>query len=278
MKTRLFTCLLAASSLVSLAAFADPKAACLDAAAKGQRLRDAHKLVEAREQLRVCAAAACPAVVQRDCAGWLADVDKALPTVVVSAKNGAGADLVAVKVTVDGQPLVSKLDGEAVPIDAGPHTFHFEATDGKLDKQVVIKEGEKDQPVAVVIGAPPAAASGAEQPVGSSSPWKTVGWVLGGAGVVGLGVGTVFGILAMNDKSAAHCDSSNVCDPGTTSGIKTAALVSDIGWIAGGVLLAGGAALVLFGPHGRGHEAAVSVRVAPTLVAGGGGAVVGGSW
>jgi hypothetical protein len=49
-------------------------------------------LIEAREQLRACAAAQCPAVVQTDCAGWLAEVEKALRSVVVAAKDGAGVD------------------------------------------------------------------------------------------------------------------------------------------------------------------------------------------
>src|ERR1700733_10293046 len=93
--------------LVAAPAFADEKAACLDAASKGQRFRDTHKLVEAREQLRVCAAAQCPAVVQSDCANWLADVEKALPSVVLSAKSGTGVDLVDVTVSVDGQALGS---------------------------------------------------------------------------------------------------------------------------------------------------------------------------
>jgi hypothetical protein len=271
------------------AARADDKAACLDAASRGQRLRDNHAMVEAREQLRVCAAAGCPSVVQTDCAGWLADVERALPTVVVTARSGAGADLVDVKVSVDGKPLVSRLDGRAVPMDPGSHSFHFEGADGaSLDRQVVVREGEKDQAVAVVLAvaravpaAPvpgsPAAATGPEAG-GSSSPWKTVGWVAGGVGVAGLAMGTVFGIIAMADKSSAHCDANNVCDPGTIGGIKSAAMVSDVGWIAGGVLLAGGVALVLLAP-GASHEGrSASVKVAPALLASGGGAVIGGSW
>jgi hypothetical protein len=296
MKTRLLVVLLIPGALVTTAGLADDKGACLDAVSKGQRFKDHHKLVEAREQFRVCAAAVCPAVVQSDCATWLAEVDTDLPTVVVTAKNGVGADLVDVKVSVDGVPLVSKLDGQAVPINAGPHTFHFSGVDGSsLDKQVVVMEGEKNQAVAVALvpaapsmtlmsagefrewlpaasppHPPPASAS-----AGSARAWKTVGWVLGGAGVVGLGVGTAFGISALGDKNA-HC-TNNVCDPGTTGGIKSGALASDVGWIAGGVLLASGAALVLFAPSGS-HEPTASVSLLPVLTASGGEIVAGGSW
>ncbi len=304
MTATLRTLLLPALVLSTLAAgsvaHADDKAACLDAAAKGQRLRDTHRLVEAREQLRICAQASCPAVVQSDCASWLSDVEKTMPTVVVTARNAAGDDIADVRVSVDGQALVSRLDGQAVPLNAGLHAFHFEGAGGAvLDKQVMVREGEKNQSIAIVLGAAPAPvpapapspaspapapapapATGpapATAPASSGGGSHTLAWVLGGAGVVGLGVGAVFGIVAMNAKSSANCDSTGVCDYGTTSGIKTDALVADVGFIGGGLLLAGGAALLLFS---GGHDAATGlhVHVAPSVVAGGGGATLGGRW
>jgi len=300
MKPHSVLALLVPATLVTAVALADDKATCLDAASKGQRFKDNHKLLEAREQLRVCAAAVCPAVVQADCATWLAEVDAALPSVVLTAKNGAGVDLVDVKVSMDGQPLVPILDGHAVRVNGGPHTFHFAGADGaSLDKLVVVREGEKNQDVAVVLAAPPAAhpagpsagstaetagAGSTSQPPpaadtsnagGSSSTIKTLGWVLGAAGVAGLGVGTVFGLIAMDEKSS-HC-SNNVCDPGSTGGIKSDALVSDVGWIAGGILLAGGAALVLFAPSGSGEPGA-GIRLSPVVTASGAGILTEGSW
>jgi hypothetical protein len=274
------------TTMVALAspAAADDKAACLDAAAKAQTLRAAHHLLDARVQLRICAAANCPEVVQSDCVPWLAEVEKALPAVVVSAKNAAGADLIDVKVTVDGQPFATHLTGQAVAMDAGPHTFHFEAADGStLDQQVLIKEGAKDQPVAVVLksggaGAAPAGAPAPSQgsPTGTST-LRTVGWIVGGVGVAGLAAGVVSGIIAVSDKSSANCNGNNVCQ-GSVSGVKSAALAADIGFIAGGVLVAGGAGLVLFAPRGAPAASSTGVRMLPVLTAGGGGLVAGGSF
>jgi hypothetical protein len=270
-------------SALAAPARADDKAVCVDASSKGQRFRDAHKLVEAREQLRVCAAARCPTVIQSDCAAWLADVEKALPSIVLAAKSRAGVDLAEVVVSVDGQPLVSRLDGQAMAMNAGAHTFHFEATDGtRADRQVLVKEGEKNLAVAVVLGAepppqsPPVRVESTQDARKASTPWRTVGWVLGGAGVVGLGVGTVFGLVALGDKSAAHCV-NDVCDTGTTGGIKSAALVSDIGWIAGGVLLATGAGMVLFAPS-EGAPRSSGVRLTPLVTTAGAQLVAAGSW
>ena len=289
MKIALAPSLFVAIASVAGAAWADDKSACLDAASKGQRFRDVHQLVEAREQLRICAAARCPVVVQSDCAIWLADVEKALPGVVLTAKNRAGVDLVDVKVTIDGQPLVAKLDGQAVSINAGPHVFHFEGSDGSsVLQRVLVKEGDKSQSVAVVLGevaqhaadggaaslaaSAPMASDGTSMPSssGTSSGWKTAGWVIAVTGLAGLGAGGVFGFLAIGDKNDAHCTASGACDPGTTSGIRSAALLSDVGWIAGGTLLATGIALVWWGPTAS-ARAASSVRVAPMVAAGGGG-------
>jgi hypothetical protein len=267
-----------ATLLVSASSFADD-AACLAAASKGQKLRNAHQLVEARDQLRVCAAAGCPGVVQSDCVTWLAEVDKQVPGAVAAAKNGSGVDLVDVKVTVDGKPFAAKLDGQALPIDAGAHTFHFEAPDGtSVDRQVIIKEGDKAQEVSVVLGAPaqsPSTSPGAVSAVApeKSSTWRTAGWVLGGAGVVGLALGTVFGIVALSDKSSANCV-NDVCNPGTLGGMKTMSAVSTTGFVAGGVFLAGGVGLILFAPKGSPDSAPPSagagVRVAPMVTANGG--------
>jgi hypothetical protein len=277
--------------LVTSPARADDTARCVSAAADGQDLRDRHKLLEARDRFRACVTAACPAVVQRDCAGWLTEVERQLPSVVIYAKSAEGADLFDLRVTLDGQPFASKLDGQSVAMDPGPHTFHFETADGSaIDRRVLVREGEKSQPIAVVLGAAPAVrvippAEAVVEPGRGTSGWKTFGWVAGGLGVAGLAMGTVFGVLAINDKSSAHCGTDNLCDPGTSVGIKRAALLSDVGWIAGGTLLAGGVALLLLAPAegggvapAEGGGARTSVRVAPVLIASGGVAVIGGDW
>lgn len=279
MNTRLILAVVAgAAMLATRAGHADDRAACLDASSKGQTLRDQHKLVAARQQFRLCAASGCPSVVQTDCASWLTDIERAVPTVVLSAKSGTGVDLFDVRVTLDGQPLATKLDGQALSIDPGPHAFHFEQADGThVDLQVLVKEGARSQPVDVTLAAASAApAATTAAPRGSSSPLRTVGWVTAGLGVAGLAMGAVFGIVAINDKNSAGCV-DDLCNPGTSSGIKSAALLSDVGWIAGGVLLAGGAAIVLFAP-GAGHESTGRVRLAPTVLAGGGGATLGGAF
>jgi hypothetical protein len=269
MKTRVLLGTVLSATLLTTAALGDDQQ-CLGAVAKGQRFMKAHKLVEASEHLRICAAVTCPVVVQADCARWLDDVEKALPSVVLAARNASGADLIDVKVSADGQRLVGKLDGQAVSINAGVHLFHFEGADGtSLDEQVLVKEGEKNREIVVTLR--PSSS-------GSSSEWKTMGWVLAGLGLTGLGAAGLFGVIAILDKDGAHCHSNGGgCDPGSIGGIRNEAIASNAGWIAGGALLAGGAALLLLSPSGD-HHPGGGVGVTPVVTSDAGGVVVKGVW
>jgi len=283
MKERwLIACLSGVALFSSAPARADGKSACFDAASQAQVMRDEHRLVEARAQLRVCSSAACPAAVQKDCASWLDGVEQGLPTVVVSAKDGCGKDLVDVALSIDGQPVASKLTGQAIPVNPGLRAFHLALPDGtSVDRQVMVREGKKNESVDVVIGAqvappttPPATPSSERS---SSASWRTVGWVTGGVGVAGLALGSIFGGLAISDKSAAQCNASGRCQPGPLSDARSAATVSTIGLAAGGVLAAGGLALVLFAPRGS-HRETASVALSPLLGPGQAGVSVGGGF
>ncbi|HXN31028.1 MAG TPA: hypothetical protein VN894_04165, partial [Polyangiaceae bacterium] len=134
-------------------------AGCLAANESSIALRNQHKLHAARAQLLVCSAASCPADVRNECARRVAEVNAAIPTMIFEAKDGLGNDLAAVRVTMDGQPLVDRLEGTGLPIDPGEHAFAFE-TEGQppVEKHFVIHEGEKGRRERVVFGAAPAAA------------------------------------------------------------------------------------------------------------------------
>lgn len=92
--------------------------------------------------------------------------------------------------------------------------------------------------------------------------------VAGGAGVVGLGVGTVFGLVALSKKSAAQTACPDRC--ATSTGVtdwndaRSAGNLSTVGFVAGGVLVAAGVVLWLATPPARGEAGAgVAVGIAP---------------
>ena len=126
---RLGACIVAlAVSATSGTAHADPtKDECINANESAQALRAAGKLRDAKDELTLCVAQSCPGAVRDDCSERLSEVLKALPTVVFAVRSAAGADVSAVRVKVDGVLLTAKLDGRAIPIDPGQHSFVFEA-------------------------------------------------------------------------------------------------------------------------------------------------------
>ncbi|MGH7280948.1 MAG: hypothetical protein ACRELY_05440, partial [Polyangiaceae bacterium] len=141
---------LLALSMVAGPARADDKIVCANASESGQKLRDDGKLMKARQDFLVCARDVCPQVIKRDCVDWLQRSEENLPTVVLGAKDSHGQDVVTAHVTFDGVTLADKLDGKAVFVDPGMHTFRFEIPGEKpIEQQMVIHEGEKNRLVSV---------------------------------------------------------------------------------------------------------------------------------
>jgi len=85
----------------------------------------------------------------------------------------------------------------------------------------------------------------------SSSTQRMLGIAGIGAGIVGIGAGTVFGLLARGkrDDALAVCNpDGSLCSKSGVDDMQSAhtdAAVSTVGFIAGGILLAGGLALFL---------------------------------
>jgi hypothetical protein len=244
---------------------------CSETYIRAQTLRNERKLLEAREALRTCAQASCKDFIVKDCALWLDQVQTSLPTIVPIATDAGGNDLAGVKLSMDGKTLVEKVEGRSVEVNPGTHTFTFEAPDGtKAEKQAIVSEGEKGKRIVATLGnaAPPAGGALALEkgtnPELSAAPssWRTVGLVTAGAGVLGAGMGAVFGVMALNGKSDAGCDANSMCpnsDAATTlRDAKSAGNLSTIFFVGGGVLTAGGIALFALAPTG-------TVRATPNV-------------
>src|ERR1700689_3253040 len=95
------------------------KGQCIAANTKAQDLRRDGKLSEARAELQTCGDPSCPALVRDDCTKRLNELEGAQPTIIFDAKDGAGHDLSAVAITMDGHPFADKLDGKALRVDPG---------------------------------------------------------------------------------------------------------------------------------------------------------------
>jgi len=266
--TLAITC--ATAAFGGLAHAADPTTAdCLASSESSLKLRSQHKLRDARTQLLVCAAATCPADIREECTRRVAEVNAAMPTIVFEVKDAAGNDLGAVVVTMDGAPLVERLEGIALSIDPGQHTFSFTAAgQPPVKKDLLIREGDKERRERIALGAPALAtansggvaasgdlvASGDSSSPGHEVPRTRLGTqriaaiAAAGVGVVGLGLGIAFGLDAMSK----HDDAAHECPLQACTTQRGVSLWSDatsagnwstVGFVIGAVGVAGAAAL-----------------------------------
>jgi hypothetical protein len=280
--------LLGASLFATNALAAPPtKDECIDANRQAQTLRRAGKLHAAQAALVVCVNPTCPAPVIDDCTSRLDELQRVMPSLVFEVQDGAGKDVMKVTVTIDGMPFASALDGAALPADPGEHTFAFEvAGQPPVTRQLVLHEGDKGRHEHVVVGGGAPAIAPVERAAGhpasqaeAASPGRgqrIAGLVAGGLGIVSLGLGAVFGVSASSSWSSSQneCSTPTNCPnhAGAVSDHDTAvndATYSTIGFIAGGVLVAGGVVLFFTAPTREGGAApSTAMRVVPSLAPG----------
>jgi serine/threonine-protein kinase len=258
------------------------KLECVSASENGQALQHEGKLRAARAQFAVCVVEACPGPVRDDCAQHLADVDKASPTVVFVASDASGNERSDVAVTMDGEALLPQLTGRAISLDPGLHTFVFTTARGEVsEKTLVLHEGEKDRRERVVVAfsptvarvseAQPSAQSPTEGSASNGSTQRVIGLALGGAGVVGLVVGSVMGIVSKstyNHALSSECGTAvgfaqpKTCNQSGYNDVQSAygqATASTIAFVAGAALIGGGAYFYLSAPKGE------QISVGPSL-------------
>ena len=266
-------------AFVSLEAHAEiTKSQCVAANTSAQTLRREGKLAESREQLQMCSDPKCPGLVVTDCIKRLDELESAQPTVVFEVRNAAGRDVASVTIKMDALPLLYRLDGTAVAVDPGEHTFSFAAEGlAPAERTIVIREGEKARHFPVVLDA--AGASGASDPTNAgpgstvaselnSAPGsaggaaangataargrqKTVGFVVAGGGVAFLAAGGIFGLLAISAKNrqVSNCASQASCTDYDEAArahdqAKTYGTLSTVGILVGAAATAIGVVLI----------------------------------
>ncbi len=198
-------------------------------------------------------------------------------------------------VTLDGAPVNAAALGAERQVNPGTHAVHAEAS-GYLpgDTTFTVAEGQSATASLQLQAAPAAPAGGAAAPAtgatpattdasnpvpadsgggGGGSTRRTLGLVSMGVGAAGLVTGVITGIIAMGDHSSLM---DNVCAKGpcgqsdltsyqsSTSSYQTMGTISTIGFIAGGVLAAGGAILFFTAPSGSASSTGEARTSRPT--------------
>ena len=173
----------------------------------------------------------------------------------------------------DGQQLTPDVLGLAVPLDPGIHMVSATAPGFKKWEQKADVTGE-GATVTVTIGPLEKEYAAAPPPkVVDTDPGfalKVGGVVVGAAGLVGLGVGSILGLVAagkLSDSNAnGHCDAQDTCDTvglQLRSEAQDAALVSTILFVAGGAALVGGIIMFVAAPKRKPVPTATFAHVTP---------------
>jgi hypothetical protein len=184
------------------------------------------------------------------------------------------------------QPIAAAVWNSNLPVDPGKHAveasapgkntriYEFTVANDPTPQNVTVEplsdapagEGTKETAPPPTRGEIPAAPT-----PGESNSLRTIGFVVGGVGIVGIGAGLVAGLIAngKNSDAKALCPDDLCADPGTKDrasrllkSADTAATTADIAVAVGAVLVAGGVVLVLT----NGSKSASTVSVRPGIV------------
>ncbi len=162
----------ATASLCSALASADDEV-CRRAYVETQRLQRAAQFRAAIRQAVTCGQDVCSATVRSQCTTWLESIERALPTLVVDARDGAGVSLAEVRVEANGELLAERLNGRALELDPGEYVLSFRYREQVVEQRTLIRESEKYRTVEVRFGAlpePPAAAIESDPSRAAASP------------------------------------------------------------------------------------------------------------
>lgn len=189
---------------------APTKASCAQAYESAQETRASGHLLETRQRLSFCAKTECPGFVQKDCARWLEEVDRELPSIVITPSGLTTEEAAQVGVKIDGQLISGALSGAALTVDPGPHELVLERPGhAPIRRSIMAQQGVQNRSVEIAFdgedalgGTVPSDALGQhdDRAGGSSSELRPYAYAAWSVGAVGLGVFAVLGTLGRADE------------------------------------------------------------------------------
>jgi hypothetical protein len=192
-----------------------------------------------------------------------------------------------VDVKLDGNVLDAAALGTAVPVDPGKHAIEATAK-GKKAFTTTVDVSDRARSPSVEIPAldvdPEASPSkngsgsgsgssgdtkAAEEQTGAGGTQRIVSYAALGLGGVGVVIGVIFGLRTSSiwNDAKTHCTGLECDRTGVTlaTDAKNAGTVSTISFVAGGVLLAGGAVLFFTAPKGSARSSSSGKQSEPRL-------------
>jgi hypothetical protein len=265
----------------------------LSAAQEQQR---SGQLRKARAILLQCAKVTCAGDLQKKCAQGATKLKSRVAWVAPVVTDAAGEPVATADLVMDGQPVTNWVSGHVLAIDPGIHEFSVDARVGpwpgrsvSVTRKVMIIEGQRgavsipmptadEESIPITAAAslddgtqdPPAesesstkepeAAHDAPAPVSSAPPPhhgpSPFAYVLGGAGLLGIGAGALLTYWGKTDNDALAQCSPN-CQPASVDHVRTMFIAADISFGAGALLLGSGIWILASSHSGDRPSAAV---------------------
>jgi hypothetical protein len=205
-----------------------------------------------------------------------------MSTVVVRARDSNGHDIIDVRVLVDGNVLLPKLEGTSVAVDPGQHKFRYEFPNGKVvEEDVLIAEGEKDRVIRVELkdsgpSGPPSGGEGGGEKSSKGGGPGVAPWI-----ILGVGAASTIAFVALQaDAQSTYsslnngCGVTHSCDPGKVSALGTEFGVSGVFLAVGATgIVVGATWLIVAAVTGHHTSSSGSFGVTPIVGAAGNGAL-----
>jgi hypothetical protein len=212
--------------------------------------------------------------------GKMKELEPRLPMLTIAIAPG-GEKIRDLEIKRDGTVVGSGSLATAVAVDPGQHVINATAPGHKpFSETISLGVGDKrtatvplldaaDVPAAAVASASMAASDESVTASGGMPPTRIAGLAIGGLGVVGIAIGSVFGLraISLNKTSQADCTTDSFCNPqgkDARNDARSAGTVSTLAFVGGGVLVGAGVTLFALSGSRRSGPSVALEGVPPT--------------
>lgn len=223
---------------------------CRIAYVETQRLQRAAQLRAARRAAVACGQVECSSTVRAHCSEWLASIERALPTLLIDARDARGEAVVGVRIQANDELLSEGWDGRALELDPGEYNLRFSAGERVVERRALVREGDKYHRILVQFDAAPSTSQAPAAPPGSAPapPPPLASYVLGGLGLAGLTAFTVLGVSGYTSERRLRERCAGACPQRGVDSVRLRYLLADAALGVGAVSGIAAAAFWLWAP------------------------------
>ncbi len=198
-----------------------------------QRLQRAARVREARREAITCGQDSCSETVRADCITWLGDIERALPTLVIDARDARGATIADLRIEANKELLTEHWDGRALELDPGEYVLRIQHGEQVVEAHALIHEAEKYRTVQVrfdaLPGSKPTLAS--TPPPSSQAPPASppvVSYVLGGLSLAGMASFAALAASGYSSEQHLRENCAGACRAADVESVRTRYVWADL--------------------------------------------------